>query len=264
MIPESPFPEPFTPAAKKVPCQQNNCSPKSQLSGKKTAAELLAAFSPRSQPKKATEPGVVSPSTFPIAMTAKRGTRRKERISYHITDESDTQESQSAAGSIFSTPQKSGKRVPREIIDLEYKSEDEPAKTPPPRVSSAGHALRQPQELHLSLRAIENGDKRPIMSKKRPKKALRKLTIAPSVQLSAVPKTARNVIRNEIAAETAKKRANFFVAKKDYFLPLLPDNNHITRLVDERCESHEVEKDLSVSYEALKHQPMGYALSLFS
>lgn len=262
MIPEFPLLEPGTPAGKQTPAQQNSGSPKFDLSGKNTAAELLAAFSPRSQPKKDTWPRAVPPSSFPIAMTPVRGMRRKERVIYRISDDSDTQESQSAADSTFSTPQKSHKKSPSEIIDLEDESESEPAKTPPPRVSSAGHALRQPQDLHLSLRAQENGDKRPLKRRKRSKKILKKSTIGPRVVPSAIPRTARNEIRNEIATQTAKKRANFFVAKKDYFLPLLPDNNHITRLAEERHESQEGEKDLSIPYEAFEHQPKGYALSL--
>ena len=262
MIPEFSLSQLATPAVNEVSGQLNSCSPKLQLSGKNTAAELLAAFSPRSQPKKETHPRVVSPSSFPIAMTSRRGTRRKERISYHISDNSDTQESHSAAGSTFSTPQKSRKNLLNEIIDLEDEFESEPAKTPPPRVSSAGHALRQPQDLHLSLRAQENGDKKGVKRRRRSKNALRKSTIiSMGKKPSAAPTSARHEIRKEIATETARKRANFFVAKKDYFLPLLPGNNHITRLVEERIESQEGDKDLSVPYVALEHQPRRYALT---
>lgn len=263
MVPEPPSSEPGTPVAKQAPVQQNSCSPKRDLSGKNTAAELLAAFSPLSQPKKDNQSSVISPSSFPIAMTTKRATRRKEPISYHISDDSDAQESQSVTDSTFSTPQKSRKVTSYEIIDLEDESESEPAKTPPPRVSTAGHALRQHGDLHLSLRAQENGDKQPIKRRRRrSKKVLRKPTIGHRAGPSTVPKTARNEIRNEIATQTAKKRANFFVAKKDYFLPLLPDKNHITRLAEERSEGQEGEKDLSVPYEAFEHQPKGYALSI--
>lgn len=259
MIPESQLSEPDTPPAKQRPTQQSISSPKLQLSGKKTAAELLAAFSPRSQPKKDTQPGKVSPSSCPIMMTPQRGMRRKERISYHISDDSDTPESRSATHSAFSTPQKSHRKFSFEFIDLEDESESEPAKTPPPRVSSAGHALRQPKDLHLSLRAQENGDKKRIKKRRRSKKALNKPMIDPCVESSAVPKTTRKEIRNEIATETARKRANFFFGKKDYFLPLLPDNNHIIRLAEGRSES---QKDLSIPYEALQQQPRGYALRL--
>lgn len=262
MIPESPLSEPVTPAGKQISPQQNSYSPKLELSGKHTAEELLAAFSPRSQHKKDTQPRAILPSSLPIAMTPKRGMRRKERISYHISDDSDTPESRSAADSPFSTPQKSSEKIHYDFIDLEGESESELTKTPPPRVSSAGHALRQPQDLHLSLRAQENGDKHPIKRRRRSKNILRKSTTAPRVQTSVVPRTARNEIRNEIATQTAKKRANFFVAKKDYFLPLLPFNNHITRLAEDRSKSQEGEKDLSIPYEALEHQPEGYALSL--
>ena len=252
MTTQSSLPKQFAPGAEKL------SPPKIHLSGKTTASELLAAFSPKGQRKAEPQPWV-SPLRFPITMSDKRPTRRKERVTYQISDDSDSLESPSAAGSTFSTPQKSHRGKFMEYEEEEEESEIEPAKTPAPRLSSAGHSLRQHQDINRSLRAQENADKPRIKRRKISKKTSRKSNVILDEEAITLPKTARNEIRNEIATETARRRGSFFVAKKDYFLPLLPDKNHITRLVEERSKTKEGEKYLSVPYEALKHQPIGYA-----
>lgn len=259
---ESPLPKQVLPVAEQfpTPTHTTTCSPKIQMSGKTTVSELLASFSPVSQSKKSPQ-SWVSPSTFPIVMSEKRTTRRKERVSYLISDDSDSPESESVGDSAFSNPQTPGRDVRQKFeeesdIELDIK----PAKTPPPRISLAGHSLRQHQDLHLSLRAQENGDKGRVKKRRVSKKAPRKSLAGPNSNLSPLPRTARNQIRDKIATETARKRGNFFVAKKNYFLPLLPDNNHISRLAEERSHGQDGETDLTVPYEALEHQPEGYAL----
>jgi hypothetical protein len=46
----------------------------------------------------------------------------------------------------------------------------------------------------------------------------------------------RGEVRSAIAAQTAVKRANFFLAKRDFFLPLLPEVNHVTKLLAQRSQ----------------------------
>lgn len=186
-------------------------------------------------------------------MEGKRSSRRKEQISYEISDDSDNVDASSSLDSTFSTPQKAP-RTRVSIIDLEDELEEiESPKTPPPRLSSAGHALRQPNELALSLRAQENGDKRIAKKRKITKRHAKPKTI---LQPSA-PKTARQELRQYVNTETAGKRSNFFVAKKDLFLPLLPEGNHVQRLMAQRQQSGKREEDLSVPYEIIEHQPAG-------
>ena len=186
-------------------------------------------------------------------MEGKRSSRKKQIISYEISDDSDNPEVSSSLDSTFSTPQKAP-RTRVSIVDLEDELEEiEPPKTPPPRLSSAGHALRQHNELALSLRAQENGDKRIAKKKKTAKRMSRPKTKS---QPSA-PRTARQELRQFVNTETAGKRANFFVAKKDLFLPLLPEGNHVQRLVAQRQQSGKKEEDLSVPYEIIEHQPAG-------
>ena len=184
-------------------------------------------------------------------MQAKRGLRQKEQVSYEIS--SDSEDNGRISGeSTFSSPEKPiRKRI--SIVDLEDDDEVEeiePPKTPPPRLSAAGHALRQPKELQLSLRAQENGDKPVIKKRKLIHKASTK---KPKIILKEAPRTARNEVRDYIATETAGKRGNFFIAQKDLFLPLLREGNHIQRLVAQRAEKN----DLSVPYEVLEQQPKG-------
>ena len=186
-----------------------------------------------------------------------RALRQKEPITYAVSDDSDTTKSPSAVSSAFSSPYKI-KRT-RNVIDLEEDEVEEivPPKTPPPRLSSAGHSLRQHGELHLSLRAQENGDKPALKKRKLSRPSSQKRIRVFSNITTIAPRTARNEVRNAIASQTTAKRASFFVAKKDYFLPLLPEGNHITRLVEQHKHSDSSDDTATVPYEALTKQPTG-------
>ena len=233
------------------------CSPRIDVTKCKTASEILAAFSPRPQPPKKVQ-NLGTPPKFEITMSGdRRDLRRKPRISYSVADDSDDSDPLSVPSSTFITPQKKART--RKVIDLDDEEDEvveiEPPTTPPPRVSSAGHSLRQHKELHLSLKAQENGDK-PIVKKrdsKRKKSIPKLLSDAPP---QAHTRTVRNGIRDTIATETTAKRARYFVAKKDYFLPLLPENNHIKKLVDQSLGGS-MEAEAVVPYELLETQPAG-------
>lgn len=200
-----------------------------------------------------------------------RELRQKERISYTISDDSESEAPPSAVSSAFPTPQKG---AALKIIDLEEESAEEleiPA-SPPPRISSAGHQLRARSDLHLSLRAQENGDK-PVIKKRRLASASRahrkkqKVIVTSdarhsetqTIRLYVPPtRTARNEIRNAIATETAAKRSAFFIAKKDFFLPLLPESNYISRLIEKGEHSQpdlDKDNDSIAVYEAIENQP---------
>lgn len=220
----------------------------------RTAAEILASFSPKDQRKKSISPQS-SPDTLQIAMTTTRGLRNKGQVSYEISSDSDDGESSSQQDSAFSSPEKPARlRKRTSIIDLEDDFEEiEPPRTPPPRVSAAGHSLRQHGDLHLSLRAQENGDK-PVTKKRRLNKSHTKKSKDILKPEAPAPRTARNEIRDQISVETGGKRANFFIDKKDVFLPLLPEGNHIQRLAAHRKDG---DIALSVPYEVLEKQPAG-------
>ena len=180
----------------------------------------------------------------------RRELRRKEPVSYQISDDSDNGGSPSGVDSTFSTPQK------RKLVYIEDEVEEiEPEKTPPPRQSTMGHSLRQHKDLHLSLRAQENADKPAAKKRKSLSRAPRRLPANRSTL--AQPMTARNEVRDIIATETTARRSRFFVAKKGYFLPLLPDGNHVQRLVEQRAQVYDGVEEFETPYEALSEQPRG-------
>lgn len=211
-------------------------------------------------------------------MVEVRGLRRREAVSYEISSDSDISEESTANESPFETPQKVQNTRKRSIINVDAESEsddeiDSPAKAPSPRVSLAGHSLRQHQDLHQSLRAQENGDN-PV--RKKQKATTNKPEVKSEAPKKVPVKTARTQIRETIATETVSKKNNFFIAHKDLFLPLLPQKNYITRLVDQKkfdvreddilavSDSLELLKspdgqlhDLSIPYEILSQQPLG-------
>lgn len=217
-------------------------------------------------------------------MADTRQLRRKELVSYQVSSDSDIAGSSTATDSPFGTPQKVSTVRKRSIINLDEESEseelDSPAKSPPPRLSTAGHSLRQHKDLHQSLRALENGDK-PLRKKHKATKPSKPTKFASRASRPASVKTVRNQIRETIATETTAKRNNFFIAHKDLLLPLLPKKNHITKLIDQKkvggeeadilpvsdsldsLKRHdEAIKDLSVPYEELSQQPVGIRASM--
>ena len=241
---------------------EGNPSPSltAKLSSIRTASAILATFSLRKQSTHKALPCHTSPSAITITMTDRRDLRQTQRVTYEISSESEHDDVSSTVDSTFSTPQKP-KRT-RHITDLDDLDEDEleeikPTRTPPPRVSLAGHSLRQHKDLQQSSRSLENADK-PIKKKRRISR------VAPSKSKLLIgsnapnhPRTERNEVRDIIATETATKRARFFIAKKEYFLPLLPEGNHISKLVEQKTYQG-IAEGLISPYEAIQTQPKGY------
>ncbi|KAI9754468.1 MAG: hypothetical protein M4579_004696 [Chaenotheca gracillima] len=74
--------------------------------------------------------------------------------------------------------------------------------------------------------------------------------------------TSRQSVRLAIATETAPKRATFYRVKKDLFVPLLPERNHIQKLLEQEQDSvSPVDEDI-VPYEAFESQPEGIKATL--
>ncbi|KAF3033323.1 hypothetical protein E8E12_003832 [Didymella heteroderae] len=82
---------------------------------------------------------------------------------------------------------------------------------------------------------------------------VQKQTPSPRRQVVRTPKldTTRARLRDEIARQSKAKANNFLIANKDYFLPLLPNNNYVSNLV-----SNHTAKPI-VEYEEIKEQPKG-------
>jgi SWI/SNF-related matrix-associated actin-dependent regulator of chromatin subfamily A member 5 len=77
----------------------------------------------------------------------------------------------------------------------------------------------------------------------------------------------RREIRREIANETTGRRNTFLVDKKDFWLPLLPQNNYISKLIEKykQMSEDELSKLPSVQpYEELTKQPKGVKATMKS
>lgn len=139
-------------------------------------------------------------------------------------------------------------------------SEDElaPSARPARRTNPSAHAYAQ--ELKMEKRNKER--QRPGDSLRRSTRA-RKSTILESDTVPAPTQTqklptplrkldsARNRLRGDIARKSKAKANDFLVAHKDYFLPLLPRNNQVSKL----AASHDAKP--IVEYEELIEQPKG-------
>ncbi|KAF1362859.1 ISWI chromatin-remodeling complex ATPase ISW2 [Lizonia empirigonia] len=68
--------------------------------------------------------------------------------------------------------------------------------------------------------------------------------------------TARARLRHDIAHKSKAKANNFLIAHKDYFLPLLPSSNHVTKLV----ASHKAKP--IVKYAEIHEQPKGVTATM--
>ncbi|ESZ90579.1 ISWI chromatin-remodeling complex ATPase ISW2 [Sclerotinia borealis F-4128] len=72
-------------------------------------------------------------------------------------------------------------------------------------------------------------------------------------------------IREEITSATLAQRNTFLVEKQDYFLPLLPQNNYIQKLITQNIDLSEEEKvklPAFVPYQQLETQPKGIKATL--
>ncbi|RDW80758.1 hypothetical protein BP5796_05456 [Coleophoma crateriformis] len=133
--------------------------------------------------------------------------------------------------------------------------------------SKAGRSLRPRITLTSSHKASENGD---IATPKTPRSSKKKNSgtglVAGDIAYNLTPVVSERVlIRQEIASHTAANRSRFFVEKKDYFLPLLPPNNHVSKLVDRHAKlsDKEIAQLPNITpYEELTSQPKGVVATM--
>lgn len=206
-----------------------------------------------------------------------RQLRQKNNISYELSSDSDPGENSSDTP--FGTPQKAIPLRKRSVVSLDETDSEESeasAEVPPPRLSTAGHSLRQHGDLRLSTRAQENNL---LKRKRKTSKASNRPIVTSDAPKSIKPivKSTRGEIRDAIASGTAVKRKNFFLSHQNLFLPLLPPKNYISKLVEQQkyddqdqdilAVSDSIEslnstsKDIagpkSIPYEDLSQQPQG-------
>lgn len=179
------------------------------------------------------------------------GPRQKRKISYVNLAESDDDD---AGPSEVSSAVTAPKALPK-LYKME--SDEKPALVSE-RTTSAGCTLRPRCTLSTTAKASEIIRKAP----KRPRlvQGSRSLSSATGVAASGKSDgqllTSRQAIRHTIATETGARRARFLVAKRDYFLPLLPRVNFVQKLL----EKAETDKDLAgeiSDYVEIQSQPEG-------
>lgn len=147
-------------------------------------------------------------------------------------------------------------------VRQEDSSEDELA---PSARKSRGSAriFAKTEELKMEKRrreqGLDNGQRRSTRDRKsRILESDTRPSPSPAGRRAPAPKldTARNRLRDDIANQSKVKANNFFIANKDYFLPLLPRNNYISKLVSRGSAEPVVE------YEELKNQPVGVTATM--
>ncbi|OCK76907.1 hypothetical protein K432DRAFT_407770 [Lepidopterella palustris CBS 459.81] len=215
--------------------------------------DLLAQFQSKNSPSSVTKARKASLNT-----TDDTGDRKELRkckpVTYTVPADSDDGSPSPSATSSYESPEKS---QPTSMED----SEDELAKSE--RLSSAGHSLRPRsiltqraglESLKLDAPRRRNLDAGRRQSARRLNKILISDTLGTNQKVKpskAKIETARSRVRDEIAARTIVKRDRFLLANQDYFLPLLPENNYISKLYDRGVDSSIVE------YTELQTQPKG-------
>ena len=122
-----------------------------------------------------------------------------------------------------------------------------------PKRSRSGLRERRP---NMSFKAAENAYTTLKRSKSKRKSAIEDLVGA---DLTPVVSD-RVAVRQEIASKTAAYRNRFFIEKKDFWLPLLPPNNYVRKLVEKHAQlsPEEVAKLPSITpYVEIETQPKG-------
>jgi SWI/SNF-related matrix-associated actin-dependent regulator of chromatin subfamily A member 5 len=196
-------------------------------SRRNTASSLLAKFLPGAK---------VSHKMDSMAR------RVKAPVNYAESDASSNR-------SAFETP------LSQRIIDLENDEhdDDEDEDTIIEYATPTRRALRAPK-LNQSLKAMENGWHPRSTSRK-------KRNTADESMGDLTPVVSNRVaIRQEIENKTAAKRNRFLLGKKDFWLPLLPPNNYVHKLVEQHEQLSAAEIAALppvIPYEEIEKQPQG-------
>ncbi|KAI9827169.1 MAG: hypothetical protein M1832_005305 [Thelocarpon impressellum] len=219
--------------------------------------------------KQPARPSALPP--FSPGLQKARDTTEKPSILYVALDDSDDDPTMNGKLAFSSPRARRGRQNARPVV-VSVEDEDEedsasfalPQSSPiPARVSLAGPTLRPRASLNLFQKATENGKRNSIKR--------RKAYAKKPVHNAAPLPDSRQGIRLAIAAESAVKRTKFFLVKKDYFLPLLPENNHITRLLSKENAGADAnahnggtghEDDQLEPYQEIEDQPQGITATM--
>lgn len=230
----------------------------------RTASEILALFSPKTtSPSSVRSTIVMQQKANPSVPDCKTRTSlpgvtrlddlhmsvRKEVIDLDPdTDSDDLAPSPMLSNAALERKSKAEKPAVYPTLAPRHSLRDRSSLTKPKRVSE--------NEIQLSARTL-----RPQRSTKANNVIIQSDTSVPQKSLASArkPDTARNQIRDSIASVTQRKRDGFYIEKRDYFLPLLPEQNYITKLMENRPKSAQAEV---TPYQNLDQQPKGYVMTL--
>jgi SWI/SNF-related matrix-associated actin-dependent regulator of chromatin subfamily A member 5 len=244
---------------------------------------LLAQFGSQNSAESATKTRRISAQTAPkqeavVApsnVDSKRSLRPQQAPNYappspSITDAPELpEESAAPRAESRKIPSKKPNRPPSKLKELSTSdsetSEDELAAPRPIRARGYKKHLKQNErysDLKMEARK-KTSDDSPRRRSGRNTRVLesdtvQKQTLSPKRQPARTPKldTTRARLRNEIARQSKAKANNFLVANKDHFLPLLPRNNYVNKLLS----SHNAKP--VVEYEELTEQPKGVTATM--
>lgn len=140
-------------------------------------------------------------------------------------------------------------------------SEDELAPSARPLRRTRSTAYAAPPELKMEKRTRDRQPPHGLRRSTRDRKtAILHSDALPPPQKAPLPSrrldSARNRLRDDIARKSKAKANDFLVAHKDYFLPLLPRNNHVSKLAAGHNATPIVE------YEELEEQPQGVTATM--
>ncbi|GAB7361681.1 hypothetical protein MBLNU230_g1730t1 [Neophaeotheca triangularis] len=206
-------------------------------------SDLLASFGAHQSPD--------SKKRMERSKNIAQALRQKPAFSYAESDGSGSP-APSPAKSSYSEPQTPAPEQQDVSDDEDEEDEDEDTIIVTPRPSTG-----RPQRSTTSYQSYAT-PKRPIKKKKGPKKKgpLLKSDTRPdkAKKASSKPDTARTLVRRDIEDHTKPKREAFLLANKEYFLPLLPDNNYIDKL--QRLHDTDDDKgSVLTAYRTLTDQP---------
>lgn len=184
-----------------------------------TASSLLARFLPGISPQhKMDQPR----RTIPVPAVAYPDPALNQHDSFNETGEAPQREMYPELESLdtpqLHTPQRQETTTTaNDVEDIEFAL---------PKRARPGLRERKP---NMSLKATENVYTTP----QRPRSQKKKSAIEQLVGADLTPVVSnRTAVRNEIASKTTALRNRFLVEKKDFWLPLLPSNNYIRKLVE--------------------------------
>lgn len=175
-----------------------------------------------------------------------RSLRKPQQATYVESDNSDTNQLKSPEVSLFDTPTNSHTKS----VHVDEESDDELMNdtivvASKPAVSGRSLPARSTRSQVNYARP-----KRPSTTPKQGRKRKAEPVInsdmiletqtRPSKKPAPIkPDSARNRVREDIATHTKAKRDNFLVHHRDYFLPVLPANNYVSKLVQAKTNGEE-------------------------